>query len=254
MHLFAVVLAAACTIPLEPTRTSFVTTVRVGTSRPLRFLVDTGASLTVIDRSVARELGIRSERSVTALSTTGTLQTEQAVLDDVLTGSLTVARTPALVTDLPSFVNHGHLDGILGMSIFAGRAMLFDVRRRCLELDSAPPRGEPVRAHEVAGRVAIDADELNFVLDSGASFPILMSPAARALAKKTGDIEITSAAGRRQVSTATIALLRIAGITFRDVAAAFAPARDGREDAILPITLFGSVYFAANRELVIIER
>ena len=253
MYLFVLVVAA-CTIPLEPTRTSFVTTVRVGASRPLRFLVDTGASVTVIDRSVARELRIQPEKNVTAVSTTGTVETEGAILDDVRTGSLTVARTPALVTELPTFVNHGRLDGILGMSIFAGRAVLFDVRRRCVELDSAPPRGVPLLAHEVAGRVAIDVGGLNFILDSGASFPVLMSPGARALAATTGIVEITSAAGSRRVSTATIPILRIGGVAFHDVAVAFAPARDEREDAILPVTLFGSVYIAAGRDVVIIER
>src|SRR5207253_7207492 len=167
MNLFVLVVAA-CTIPLEPTRTSFVATVRVGASRPLRFLVDTGASVTVIDRSVARELRIQPEKNVTAVSTTGTLGTEAAILDDVRTGDLTVARTPALVTELPTFANHGRLDGILGMSIFAGRAILFDVRRRCVELDSAPPRGVTLRAHEVAGRGRLHVRGVYLVFDSGA--------------------------------------------------------------------------------------
>src|SRR2546427_10857015 len=101
MSLF-VLIVAACTIPLEPTRTSFVTTVRVGASRPLRFLVDTGTSVTVIDRSVAQEFRIQPEKNVTAVSTTGSLETKAAILSDVRTGNLTVARTPALVTELPS--------------------------------------------------------------------------------------------------------------------------------------------------------
>src|SRR5207253_8786199 len=199
MNLFVLVVAA-CTIPLEPTRTSFVTTVRVGASRPLRFLVDTGASVTVIDRSVARELRIQPEKNVTAVSTTGTVETEGAILDDVRTGSLTVARTPALVTELPTFVNHGRLDGILGMSIFAGRAVLFDVRRRCVELDSAPPRGVPLHVHEVAGRPGLDRGGVDFVLASGAAFPVLMSPAARAGAAAAAMFWLPSGAGCRRLA------------------------------------------------------
>lgn len=252
--MLALLLAAACTIPLTPTRTAFVAAVRIGASRPLRFLVDTGSSLTVIDRSVARELAIEPERRVTAVSTTGALRADETVLENVRTGDLTLARTPALVADLPTFASHGHLDGILGMSMFNGRSVLLDLRRRCVELDGAPPRGVPVRAHEVAGRVAIDAEGLSFVLDSGASFPVLKSPAARAFAAPAGVAEITSAAGKRNASTATIPILHVGGVVFRDVAAALALVPDDREDGLLPITFFRAIYIAANRDLVIIQR
>ncbi|HMC21868.1 MAG TPA: aspartyl protease family protein, partial [Thermoanaerobaculia bacterium] len=51
--------AGGCPIPLEPTRTAFTATVRIGSEGPLRFLVDTGATTTVIERSVAQRIGLR---------------------------------------------------------------------------------------------------------------------------------------------------------------------------------------------------
>ncbi|PYQ48652.1 MAG: hypothetical protein DMF59_15415, partial [Acidobacteria bacterium] len=54
--------ALACSIPLQPTRTAFVTMVRIGSQGPLRFLVDTGATTTVIDRVVARRIGLQPSR------------------------------------------------------------------------------------------------------------------------------------------------------------------------------------------------
>src|SRR6267143_919635 len=108
-----------CRIPLEPTRTAFVTRVRIGSSGPLRFLVDTGATVTVVDRSVAQRIGLRPTRTLAAISSTGTLNVQEAMVDELRAGDVSVAHAPVLITDLPRFPNHGHLDGILGMSFFA---------------------------------------------------------------------------------------------------------------------------------------
>lgn len=243
----------ACTIPLQPTRTSFVTTVRVGDSRPLRFLVDTGASMTVVDRDIAGELRLEPRRSITALSTTGPVETQEAMLRAIRVGQWNVDRVTTLIASLPAFRNHGHLDGIVGMNMFAGHSLLFDVEHRCVEVDGAVPRMRPLTAHTIADRVAFDVDGMNFVLDSGASFPLLMSPAAQSLAARVDETEMTSAAGTKRVSTGVIPLLRIAGHTFRNVGVAFAPLRDAREDAIIPVTMFRRVYIAAHRDFVVVD-
>src|SRR5438445_1445360 len=245
--------ALACSIPLQPTRTAFVATVRIGSEGPLRFLVDTGATTTVIDRVVARRIGLQPSRVLSAITTTGQLDVQVGVVDELSAGTVSAVRALVLVTDLPSFPHHGHLDGILGMNFFAGHSVRFDIGRRCVELDVEPPLGVALEAHEVAGRVAAEIEGLNFVVDSGASFPVLMSPAARALGSQDGAVEITSAGGRRLLTAATIPRLRIGGMTFRDVAVVLAPARDHREDGLLPITLFESIYFAADRKIVVIR-
>jgi predicted aspartyl protease len=255
MHqaLFAVALSLACPVPLQPTRTAFVTTVWIGSAGPLRFLVDTGATTTVIDRSVAQRIGLQPTRTIAAVSTTGTFNVEESMLEELRAGNVWIAHTPVLITELPRFPNHGHLDGILGMSFFAGRAVLLDIRKRCLEVDASPSSGTMLNAHEVVGRVAVEIDGLNFILDSGASFPVLTSPRARALALDGGSTEITSAAGRQRLTTATIPVFRIGRMTFRDVAVAIAPTRDAREDGLLPITAFDAVYIAADRKSIVVK-
>jgi len=253
--LFAVALSlvAACSVPLEPTRTAFVTSVHIGPVGPLRFLVDTGATITVIDRSVAQRIGLQPKRTIEAVTTTGSLDVQEAIVDELRAGCVAIAHTPVLITDLPRFPNHGHLDGILGMSSFTGRAVLLDIRKRCLEVDTTPPRGMMLEAHEVAGRVAIEIEGFNFILDSGASFPVLTSTRARALALNQGATQMTSAAGQQRVTTATIPVFRVGRMIFRDVAVALAPARDAREDGLLPITPFDAVYIAADRKSVVIR-
>ncbi len=246
-------IARDCSIPLQPTATAFTTTVHIGPAGPFRFLVDTGATTTVIDRTVANAIGLQPVRTIEALSTTGSLDVQETIVDQLRAGSVSVAHMPVLVMRLPRFASHGRVDGILGMSFFAGRAILVDSRRRCIELDAPAPNGTEVVAHEIAGRIAIEIGAMAFTLDSGASFPVLLSSRARALAAKDGSMEMTSAAGRRRVITATIPVFRIGPLILRDVAAAFAAPRDSREDGLLPVTLFASVYIAADRKRVILR-
>src|SRR2546430_2635270 len=75
-----------CRIPLEPTRTAFVTSVRIGSAGPLRFLVDTGATVTVVDRSVAQRIGLRPTRTLAAISSTGTLNVQEAMVEELRAG------------------------------------------------------------------------------------------------------------------------------------------------------------------------
>lgn len=245
--------AAGCAIPLQPTRTAFVTAVWIGSHGPLRFLVDTGATTTVVERSVADQVGLRPSRVIAAITTTGTVDVQEATVEELRAGEVTVARMPVLIAALPRFASHGHLHGILGMNFFAGRALLIDLRRRCLDVDVAAPRGTILEAHEVAGRVAVEVEGLSFIVDSGASFPVLTSARARALAVEDGAFDLTSASGRQRARTATLSVLRIGGTTFRDLAVALASGTDPREDGLLPITLFRSVYIAADRKVVVVR-
>jgi predicted aspartyl protease len=246
-------MGGGCSIPLQPTRTAFVTDVRVGSSGVLRFLVDTGATTSVIDRSVALQIGLRASRTVAAVSTTGVLDVGEAVVGELRAGAISAFDTPVLIADLPSFSSHGRLDGILGMSFFAGRSLLLDVGRRCAEVGIEAPRGTLLAAREVAGRIAVEIDGLQFVLDSGASFPVLRSARARARAGDGSTAEVTSAAGRRRMTTAILPVLHIGRRIVRAVSVAIAPDVDPREDGLLPVTFFSSIYIAADRKSVVVN-
>jgi len=254
---FAIVSAASasgCPIPLHANRTSFSTTVHIGADGPFRFLVDTGTTITVIDRTLAKRIGVQpSGTTVAVSSTTGALEVAEAEVRDFRAGTVTVASAKVLIADLPRFANHGHIDGILGMSFFTGRSMLLDLRRRCLELDVAPIAGSTLDAHEVAGRVAIEIEGLNLILDSGSSFAVLTSARARALAVESGTAELTSAGGGRRTTAVTLPRLELGGLTLHNVTAAVVLRDDSRSDGLLPITLFDRVYIAADRNEVVLR-
>jgi len=244
--------AAACPIPLEPTRSAFVTSVYIGSDGPFRFLVDTGSTVTVIDRAVAERLRIEPSRTITAVSTTGPVRTGEAVVAELRAGDVSMRDVSVLIVPLPRFPSHGFVHGLLGMNFFEGRSILFDVDRRCVDVDVPAASGALIDAQSINGRVAMNVDGLKFVIDSGASFPVLMSRAARSLAAREDVMTMTSAAGSSRAVTATVPMLRIGSRMFRDVAVALSD-RDGREDGLLPVTLFHRVFIDAQRTSVRIE-
>ena len=192
--------------------------------------------MTVIDA----RLGIAGSEPVQALTTSGPVRVMRGVAA-IAAGSVAATDLEVLVMDLPRFPSHGRIDGILGMNFVKGRSFLLD--RRCLRLDAPPIEGEELAAQEVASRVAIAFEGASFVLDSGASFPVLMTERARRLAVKTGTVEITTASGRQRTERAR----------FRNHDAVFAPPTgDKREDGLLPLTMFARVWVDASRRRVIV--
>ena len=243
----------SCSIPLELTRTSFVTPVHIGGQGPFRFLFDTGTSMTVLNAPLARRLGISPVSSKEAVGTTGVVSAAAAVVNALTIGPITTT-LPVLIVDLPEFASHGRVDGIIGMDVLAGRAFKIDVGRRCVDLDPATmANGARFESEEIAGRVAIQVDGMSFVLDSAASFAVLMSEPARALVKVDQSIDLTSASGRERVRAGFIPQLRLGTLVLRDVPAAISGQIDPREDALLPVRIFSSVYVDAGRRLVILN-
>ena len=248
--------SASCTIPLQPTKTGFTAAVRIGGHGPFRFLVDTAATQTVLTPALAGAAGIERSGTVAALTTSGPLGTESGTARNVSIGDLTVERLPVLIVALPEFKSHGRLDGIVGMDVLKDRSFLLDLRRRCLEPDfdgASLQSGTTIGSHEIVGRVALEVAGLNLVLDSGASFPVLMSPAAQKLAIADNEFELISAGGKQTARSGTIPSLRLGTITLRNLPAAFTRQHDPREDALIPASLFSSIYVDASRRFVILN-
>ena len=244
----------SCSIPLEPTRAGFVVSVQTGAAVRLRFLFDTGTSLTVLDARVADRLGIVSQEKLEALSTTGAVTAGRGLLETMRVGSLVRADVPVLILPLPHFPSHGQLDGILGADFMAGRSFLIDVKRRCLELDvDRPPGGRSLAATEVGGRVVLQTDGLNYVLDSAASFPVLMSERARSRAIQGQSFVLTSAAGRQRVRSGVIREMNVGTVDLSGLSAAFTDQQDKREDVLLPISPFTRIYVDAARRIAIAD-
>jgi clan AA aspartic protease (TIGR02281 family) len=89
------------------------------------FLVDTGASYTVITPKMARQLGIRLDNSVSVPVSTanGTVQAPLVTIKRLSLGSLQIDNVEAVVADLGGDANP--ISGLLGMSFFHGMDLTF---------------------------------------------------------------------------------------------------------------------------------
>ena len=245
--------AAGCAVPLQPTQKGYLVELRAGGAGPFRFLFDTGSSMTVVTPALAQQLSLDVTGTAQAQTTSGRVETGMGTIREVSVGGEQRDELSVLVAALPHFPGHGRIHGILGADFLAGRSYRIDLQQRCVTLDPAVSRGTRIEAEEVAGRLALKVDAMNLVLDSGASFPVLLSARARALARETGRFEMTTAAGIHSAASGVIERLRIGDVSLRGVAAAFAAQHDPREDALIPITLFREVYVAADRRSAVVR-
>jgi len=93
------------------------------------FLIDTGASYTVITPNLAKQLGVmkKSPDNVVPLNTAnGMAYVPVVTIKQVILGDMIVQNVQAVVTDLgPS----AEISGLLGMNFFTGRTLLITPQR-----------------------------------------------------------------------------------------------------------------------------
>jgi clan AA aspartic protease (TIGR02281 family) len=117
------------TIALERSRGGWITEVVLNDTRKSRFLVDTGASLTVLTPELADELGIKPPRRgrVVRLQTlSGETEGPIVTIPLVRVGDLEARDVIAVIHEIPD------LDGILGNTFLARYSVTLDARRGLL--------------------------------------------------------------------------------------------------------------------------
>jgi tetratricopeptide (TPR) repeat protein len=170
---------------------------------PFRFVLDTGASFSLISAEAARKLGV--ERLAQggdgrAVGGGGTFPLIYGLLDSVAIGNARIERVPVYIrtihqaADAPS---EQYYDGYFGLSLLSNYLMTLDYKHRTLVLDRRPPKPETVPADEpgaipISLRTTRDglasaetflpssAQPLNFIVDTGASLTVV----SRALVKR----------------------------------------------------------------------
>jgi predicted aspartyl protease len=145
-----------------------------GTVKGLTFLLDTGASSSVLDPQLARKLHLqRSPASMAVLG--GSVRAEQSVAPDLTIGLMQREKVPVLIEDL-SFLQKAlpvHVDAIIGLDVLGQTAFVIDYAARKIHLGSFPGLVDAIPLHMAGGLAIIDAQVNNLparlLLDTGAS-------------------------------------------------------------------------------------
>jgi hypothetical protein len=123
-------------VPMELVNNLVIIDTRVNGSRPLSFILDTGAGATVVDRGISATLGL--ERGARGSATTGGGEVEMAIIDDV---RIAIDHLPERTTDVVAIDLAGltaglgrTIGGILGFDVFRDLVVEFDYEARAVLL------------------------------------------------------------------------------------------------------------------------
>jgi predicted aspartyl protease len=121
-------------------RALIVIPVRINQKDPFDFMVDTGSQVTVVDPSLAQELGLKSQGTVGLVSVASYAQASLTVLDTLEAASQVVEK--------PLVVVQG-LRGVLGENFLAHFDLLIDYPHKLLCLDETGAMRESVRGEHI---------------------------------------------------------------------------------------------------------
>lgn len=127
-------------VPLERIGSLFVVTILVNDTRSARLILDTGASHTILSRTIARDLDLWSQRpaaSVTMHTAGGAVQADLMQIDSIRIGGVDVRQSIAAIHDLPDAPPD--IEGLLGLSVLGHFEVTLDTARNRLLLGPARP-------------------------------------------------------------------------------------------------------------------
>jgi predicted aspartyl protease len=152
-----------------------------GPLKGLNFLVDTGASPTILDRRLAQKLGL-DELPASIIFVNGSVPAGQAIVPNLEFGPTRRHNLPILVEDL-SFFERAlpvHIDAVIGLDVLGQSAFEIDYTSWQIHFGSFRPLANSLPLRIEAGLPIIDA-ELNhlavrLLMDTGASSLLLFEP------------------------------------------------------------------------------
>jgi Aspartyl protease len=131
-------------------RALIVIPVRVNQSAPFDFMVDTGSQVTVVDPSLAVELGLKPQGKVGLITVASHVQASITVLDTLEAASHTVEKPFAIVQDIgPIQAADPRIRGVLGENFLAHFDLLIDYAHKLLCLDETGAMRESVRGERI---------------------------------------------------------------------------------------------------------
>lgn len=243
--------------------------VRINNSGPFPFLLDTGASHSVVSESLTERLKLplvaqTTVTTVTGRETRGVVRLNQTSMGSVRSETVLASVAPA--SHLAS-VARG-IDGVIGQDFLFSFNYTLDYRRRRLIWTDGATTDEGTRLRLIAhhGRYLVQiavpggGAPMLLVPDSGADGFVMFERRGRtpmtldAMAQRTS---VRSLSGRQTVGAMMMRELRIGDVIVRNQPVAVIARDDGDlldGDGVLPLHLFASVSFNAREQCLVVRR
>jgi predicted aspartyl protease len=152
-----------------------------GPVKGLNFLLDTGASPTILDRQLARSLHLDELPGLLA-GVNGTVAAGRAIVPSLQLGPMRRDNLPVVVEDLSFFYKAlpVHIDAVIGLDVVGQSAFEIDYGAREIHFGPIPSLKNALPLQMKRGLplvdVQLDQTSAQMVLDTGASSLILFAP------------------------------------------------------------------------------
>jgi predicted aspartyl protease len=148
----------------------------IGDQQNLNFVVDTGATNTMISKKLAKQLGLKGKKK-TAVAVGQKVKVEEVVLPDVQIGIACFESVTARVGRL-AFVHGLEVDALIGLTLLKRSNIAIDYTRMTLTLGSVPSCDSFIdfygRLPFVLVRMQVQGQPLALLLDSGAGNDLIL--------------------------------------------------------------------------------
>jgi predicted aspartyl protease len=207
----------------------------IGHCERLRFLIDTGASWTLVDRRVTTRLGLALVpygASVVALDHEA--RAFRTVVAAIAFGPLRLESHPVLVVDLGAVPGLGAIDAVIGLDVLRRASFQIDYRSHRLTFGSPPPARSSVPFQTSAPLLSVDVaigdQPVRLIVDTAASRLTLFPERMRAAGPVAGHngLDIVGLAGRTRVDAVDLHQVRLGDTVFPTYAGAFLSGASGK--------------------------
>lgn len=228
----------------------------IGNRGPYRFLVDTGAQTSLIDRKLAAELNLKPEFQVDVLTQHTTRNLDALRARALRIGSTTLPETELVIDDLSGVAP---VRGLLGLNALGSLNFSLTPKSGRLELEGERPAGAAVPLRTVGGRIAVQArmgdEAFVLALDSGAAHIALFRlPAAMAKTHALPTVITTVDGARSAVPTTWTKPMTLGALELPSLPAAILERKDADVDGLLPASVFKVVYIDRRRGEAVLVR
>lgn len=250
-----------------------VVAVKVNGEGPYDFVVDTGATITVVDADLVDQLKLPIEGAVTVRSSAATSAGSRSIAREIMVGDLTITNVTIVSMKNPLLGSKTTgIRGILGENFLHHFDLLIDNLHRQVTLDTgnelaASLHGEHLVIHStptlteqgeyLRPRLSVriqDVGDTNVLLDSGANELIVFHWGNPFGSESTGT-NLQTINGKLRCST-RLSMVRFSPHNFKDVefaACVSATMQPGSQQGILPTAIFRQVFISHAASYVILD-
>jgi predicted aspartyl protease len=180
-------------LPFDYVQNKIIVRVRLNRQVDCRFILDTGASQTVIDKATAATLGPIASAGFSITTGAKAMTVNYTTLSAFTIGAITLDNLPVLISDLSALktATNESAIGLLGANVLRKFLVTIDFQNKQVILSNPhkvtlPEHATALKTSPIFGATALvvegtlnDKTKANFLVDTGASFNSLPSSAAK---------------------------------------------------------------------------